>query len=68
MFRKTIVNSDIETASAPLQSCSEENVLLTYEGNLQEKTHAEVWFQYNCKWAKIGTEIRFFVIFSSLVY
>ena len=36
-------------SEAALQRCSLEKVFWKYEANLQEWTHAEVWFPWSCK-------------------
>ena len=35
----------VDISKAATHRCSEEKVLLKYAANLQENTHAEVWFQ-----------------------
>ena len=37
--------SKYENTEAAVQRCSEEKVLWKHAANLQENTHAEVWFQ-----------------------
>ena len=36
------------STEAALQTCSREKVFWKYAENLQENTHAEVWFQWSC--------------------
>ena len=35
----------MESAEAATQRCSQEKVFWKYAANLQENTHAELWFQ-----------------------
>ena len=44
-FEKEYALAQEQYSEAALQRCSEEKVFWKYAANLQENTHAEMWFQ-----------------------
>ena len=43
-----LIGQNCVTTEAALQSYSQEKVFRKYAANLQENTHAEVWFHWSC--------------------
>ena len=47
--KQVFINWFIKVPEAATQRCSEKKVFWKYAANLQENTHAEVWFQLSYK-------------------